>query len=65
MVSEQVKLYGKTELALKYGVCRATFMSWLYKSFTPEELEELNYDKRQHIFTKKQMEIIFKKIGKP
>ncbi len=65
MTMQEVKIYGKTELAEKYGVSRATLMSWFYKTFTESELAELCYNKNQKIFTKKQLGLIFLKIGKP
>ena len=60
-----MKPHSKKELAEKYGVSRATFMKWFYNSFTKEELQELNYARRQKLFTKKQTELIFIKLGKP
>jgi len=58
-------IYGKSELAEMYGVSRATLMSWFYKLFTESELKELGYNKNQRIFTKKQLELFFLRIGKP
>ncbi|MBN2662546.1 MAG: hypothetical protein JXR68_02750 [Bacteroidales bacterium] len=60
-----MKPISKKELADSFGVSRATFMKWFYKAFTKDELTELNYVRRQKLFTKKQIEVIYLKLGKP
>lgn len=52
-------IYNRKILASMYGVSVNTFKSWLLK------ISNLEIQRRQRLFTPKQVEIIFEALGTP
>jgi len=59
----KIRPYFKFEVAQLYRVSRPVFMDWAEE--IKEDLEATGYIKGQHIFTLKQIEIIFNYFGHP
>jgi len=57
--------YFKYELAELYGISKPTLNRWLEKKIGQEKLTEIGIGKYTKLFSIEQMEIIFKKLGKP
>jgi hypothetical protein len=54
---------GKSETAKMYGITTKTLMKWI-KPFE-DELKSFGYRATQKVFTKKQLTIIYSKLGEP
>ncbi len=50
---------NKSTLASMYGISLPTLNKWLYA------IPELNIDKKTRVFNPRQLELIFKHLGKP
>ncbi len=61
--SVPIRAYMKGELAALYGVSHKTLRKWMH-AFLPE-LELLGYTQDQKRLTKRQVELVFARVGEP
>jgi hypothetical protein len=54
---------GKTELAREYGICLKTLTRWILPF--EDDLKKTGYYRNKKSFTKKQISIIYEKLGEP